>query len=117
MSIVLLRLGLPIEARFILSGTAGLLYNGLLDGGPDGQTLGKRVLRIRVVDDETGDVIGTRRGLGRAAVPSAFGLMTVMPALLPFGLVLGILNGLWPLWDARRQTFHDKAVHSVVVVA
>jgi uncharacterized RDD family membrane protein YckC len=114
---VLLRLGLPLGTRFLLSTVGGLLYNGLLDGGPDGQTLGKRVLRIRVVDADTGELIGPQRGIGRATVPSAFGLMVVSPFLLPVGFVLAILNGLWPLWDGRRQTFHDKVVRSAVVVA
>lgn len=114
---MLLQLGLSLPLRFLASVLGGLLYNGLLDGGPDGQTLGKRLLRIRVVDEATAAPIGPGRGLGRAAVPAALGLLVVVPALLPVGFLLAILNGLWPLWDARRQTFHDKAVRSVVVVA
>ena len=27
----------------------------------------------------------------------------------------GILDDLWPLWDARKQTLHDKVVSTLVV--
>ena len=30
-------------------------------------------------------------------------------------LIPGLLDVLSPLWDGRRQTWHDKAVNSVVV--
>ena len=29
--------------------------------------------------------------------------------------ILQLLNYLWPLWDARRQTWADKVVGSVVL--
>lgn len=29
--------------------------------------------------------------------------------------VPGILDGLWPLWDSRRQALHDKVVRTIVV--
>jgi len=114
MGLVLFYAGLPLAARIVLSGLAAVAYNGLLDGGPTGQTLGKRVLRIRCVADETGDVLGQNRGLGRAAVTYAFGFAAV---LSPVGVLVPLLDGLWPLWDRQRQTWHDKAVRSVVVVA
>src|SRR2546423_2253971 len=74
--------------------------------GRSGQTLGKRWLRLRVVDAETGVAIGYGRAFGR----------WLLVAVLNFlcGL-LGLLDGLWPLWDQQNQTWHDKAVSSVVV--
>jgi uncharacterized RDD family membrane protein YckC len=32
-----------------------------------------------------------------------------------FGL-LGLLNGLWPLWDDKKQGLHDKVAATNVVV-
>jgi uncharacterized RDD family membrane protein YckC len=28
---------------------------------------------------------------------------------------VGLLDVLWPLWDAKNQTLHDKAVGTVVL--
>ena len=35
----------------------------------------------------------------------------------PFKFVPAFIDGLWPLWDHRRQSWHDKAVRSIVVNA
>ena len=105
--------GVPGAARAIIGGAAAIAYNGLLDGGPTGQTVGKRLLQIRVVGDDTGELIGPSRGLQRAAATLLIGFA----AVVPLGIVVPIVNGLWPLWDRKHQTWHDKAVRSVVVVA
>ena len=103
--------GLFTGAFFVfwaLSIVASLLYYGLLNGGARGQTVGKMVMKIRVLDASSGGAIGVGRGIGRAAIPSLLGAFC--------GLIT-ILDGLWPLWDQRRQALHDKAVSSVVVDA
>ena len=95
---------------------AGFLYNGLLDGGARGQTLGKRVLRIRVVDDATGRLLGPQRGLMRAVLPLAFGVASILgDATFTLAILASLLDGLWPLWDPRRQAWHDKTAGSVVL--
>lgn len=81
---------------------AGVIYYAKLEGGPSGQTLGKKALGIAVVDETTGWPIGTGRGVGRYF------------ARLLSGLCLG-LGYLWMLWDPRKQTWHDKLARSVVV--
>jgi len=80
---------------------AGIIYYAKLEGG-SGQTVGKRALGIRVVDARTGGPIGTGRGVGRyfARIISA---------------LVCLLGYLWMLWDADKQTWHDKMVNSVVV--
>jgi uncharacterized RDD family membrane protein YckC len=104
------------EAFNILAIGGGFLYNGMLDGGPHGQTLGKRLLRIRVIDDATGSLIGTQRGLMRAMPPLAFGVIgLISPTTFTLGFVAALLDGLWPLWDRRRQTWHDMVAGTVVV--
>jgi uncharacterized RDD family membrane protein YckC len=87
-------------------------YDGLLDGGPTGQTLGKRVVKIKVIDDRTAEVIGVGRGVGRSLFQSALGLPS---QVIPLLQLLPLIDVLWPLWDRQRQCWHDKAVGSVVV--
>jgi uncharacterized RDD family membrane protein YckC len=71
-----------------------------------GQTVGKAVMHIYVCDEESGQTIGYGRAFLRWLLPV---LMTV--ALY----VPGLLNILWPLWDAKKQALHDKVVHTAVV--
>jgi len=77
-------------------------YFVALDGGARGQTLGKRVMGIRVVGFDTGG----RIGYGRAFVRW---LMSI------FSFWLFCLGYLWMLWDPERQCWHDKAANDVVV--
>jgi uncharacterized RDD family membrane protein YckC len=71
-----------------------------------GHTLGMAFLRLYAVDALEGR---TPIGPARAAVRSLVaGLLTVVP-FAPF------LDLLWPLWDPRNQTIHDKAAGTVVL--
>ena len=78
----------------------------MLNGGPKGQTVGKMALRIQVRDIDTGGPIGYGRGLGRQLMIYVFALACGI------GLLLDYLS---PLWDKKRQAWHDKVVRSVVV--
>lgn len=74
-----------------------------------GQTLGKRLLRIQVVDVTTGRPPGLGGATIRYLVPS-------VPALLPgFGPLLGLLVYLSAVWSPTRQGWHDRAAGTVVV--
>jgi uncharacterized RDD family membrane protein YckC len=79
-------------------------YFTLLDGGPNGQTIGRMALGIRVVDIGSGEPIGYTRGLIRTL------------GRIPSELVL-FLGYLWMLWDGEKQGWHDKLASSVVVTA
>ena len=70
--------------------------------GTTGQTPGKRVLGIKVLREQDSQLLGAGSGIGRA-------FLHILDVL---SLGLGYL---WPLWDAKKQTFADKAIHSVVV--
>jgi uncharacterized RDD family membrane protein YckC len=74
-------------------------------GNERGQTYGRRALGIQVRDGETHGPIGYGRSFGRYAIVFVFGLLT-------FPL---IVDYLWPLWDRRNRTLHDKMVGSVVL--
>jgi uncharacterized RDD family membrane protein YckC len=85
-----------------LGAFAVLAYYVFLEGGPRGQTIGKRVFGLRVIDFARGGSIGAGRALIR-------NLVRVL-SWLAFGL-----GYLWMLWDREKQTWHDKAAGSVVV--
>jgi uncharacterized RDD family membrane protein YckC len=74
--------------------------------GKSGQTVGKKIVGIRVVGAQDGQAIGYSRAAGRYLVQIPISLLICIG---PF------LNYLWPLWDQRKQTWHDKAARSVVV--
>jgi uncharacterized RDD family membrane protein YckC len=84
----------------------GILYRVLLEGGQRGQTVGKMAMKIAVKDAETGGSIGYGRAFVRWIVASILWIAFYLP---------GILDLLFPLWDPKKQTLHDKAVRSVVL--
>jgi uncharacterized RDD family membrane protein YckC len=79
-----------------------IAYFGYFEGGETGQTLGKRVLGIRVVDVRSGGVIGYGRGVVRTIGRYISGIVCA-------------LGYLWMLWDGEKQTWHDKIASSYVV--
>lgn len=86
-----------------LGALAGEVYFAYLVG-TKGQSPGKQVMKIKVVRDSDGQVVG----FGTAVLRW---LAHIVDAL---SLGIGFL---WPLWDAKKQTFADKIVGSVVVKA
>jgi uncharacterized RDD family membrane protein YckC len=80
-------------------------YAILLIGAPRGQTVGNMALSSRVVDAATGQP----PGVNKAAV------RWVVELVLNITIVGGIIDVLWPLWDPRNQTLHDKAAGTVVI--
>ena len=97
-----LGLGLRTVAFQATFGLVALGYYAYFEGRPSGQTIGKRVMGIRVMDLETGAPLG----FGRAAVRYVARAVSCLPFTLGY---------LWMLWDAERQTWHDKLSDSVVV--
>ena len=87
----------------VLTTLLGLVYYIVLEGGPSGQTVGKRALGIRVFD--------FRGGAGPIGYPRA--LLRQLVKYISAAVVL--LGYLWMLWDREKQTWHDKAAGSVVV--
>jgi uncharacterized RDD family membrane protein YckC len=84
-----------------------IAYFVYFEGGPTGQTLGKRALNIRVIDFQTGGPIG----YARAFVRFIGRIVSTFPFIIPF-VYLGYL---WMLWDREKQTWHDKMATAVVV--
>ena len=99
--VVVLILGNSAAANIITT-LIGLAYFVYFEGGPTGQTLGKRALNIRVIDLRAGGPIG----YGRAIVRYLVRIVSFLVVLLGY---------LWMIWDREKQTWHDKAAGSVVV--
>jgi uncharacterized RDD family membrane protein YckC len=71
-------------------------------------TPGKRILGLRVRRWDAEGPLGWATILRRTGTQFvAFGILSV--------LLLQYLDGLWPLWDRRRQALHDKVAATVVV--
>ena len=83
------------------------LYNAYL-AGSTGQSYGKRAVGIRLARLDNGAPVGGGYGLLRWLMNLVFTLLCFIP---------GLLNYLWPLWDAKSQTWSDKIAGSVVVRA
>lgn len=98
--------------RIVVWLAVGVVYFSLLNGSAKGQTVGKMVWSIRVRDAATGGPLGPAKAAVRYAVPAV--LASFIPIL---GLFVWLTDGLWPLWDRRRQALHDKVAGSVVVAA
>ena len=96
--------GVIVASLFIA--LIGAIYYGALNGSRRGQTVGKLALGIAVRDARSGGPIGFWRALARALVVWLFSILLVIPY---------VLDSLAPLWDKRRQAWHDKVANSVVV--
>ncbi len=75
-------------------------YTLYLEG--EGQSPGKAIMGIRVINEQTGNKIGGGVGIARQFVH----IVDALPCYIGF---------LFPLWDAKRQTFADKILNTVVV--
>ena len=82
-------------------------YATFMNGSEKGQTVGKKVVNIQVRDEATGGPIGYGKAFLRWLVGALISLFTCG--------IGGLLDVLWPLWDNKRQTLHDKVVNTLVV--
>jgi len=83
----------------------GVLYSSLLIG-LRGQTIGMMAARIKAIDANTGNLIGFGRALGRDLFERLLGFLLFIPV---------VIDLLFPAWDPRRQTLHDKVTNTVVI--
>jgi uncharacterized RDD family membrane protein YckC len=78
------------------------IYNRAIQQGRTGQSWGKQVLNLRLLRMADGQPMG---GL-MAFVRDLAHILDALPCYIGY---------LWPLWDARRQTFADKVMSTVVL--
>jgi uncharacterized RDD family membrane protein YckC len=94
-----------IPALGVLFGLAlAIGYPWLMITYAQGQTLGMKAVKVRCLDAKTGQVPSLGKALGRTMAASLFGV-----------ILLGWLDLLWPAWDQKRQTLHDKLASTLVV--
>ncbi|HSN03096.1 MAG TPA: RDD family protein [Acidimicrobiales bacterium] len=91
---------------WIIATIPNAVYFGFLNGSSRGQTVGKIAMGIAVRDARTGERIGFWRAASRTLISGVFELLFFVPF---------VLDSLAPLWDKRRQAWHDRATHSVVI--
>ena len=78
------------------------MWNYCLKQGRTGYTIGKGVLGIKLIKQDTGQPMGA----GLSFVRQLAHIVDALPCYLGY---------LWPLWDAKRQTFADKIMGTVVI--
>ena len=87
---------------FLLAGIAVTAYNRWYLGGKTGQSWGNKALNMTLISEQTGQPIG----------PGKAFLRDVCHILDSLACYVGWL---FPLWDAKRQTFADKIMQTVVI--
>lgn len=80
------------------------LYNGVYLIALRGSSIGQGLMNIKVVD-ASGNLLTQGTAFVRLLVRAVMGFVPFLP----------MLDLLWPLWDSRLQTLHDKAVDCYVV--
>jgi len=95
-------------------------------GSPTGATIGMRLMSLRCADD---DFYLSTVGYGRSFWRYICESVIQLAPLISFGLIgpgvlvifslamafLPLLDLLWPLWDDKHQTLHDKMASTVVL--
>ncbi len=81
------------------------LGNQVVLQGLTGQTLGKKVMGLIVVDEVTGEPLGLLKAIGRFLIPTALNFACGLYWLLDYA---------WPLFDGRNQRLTDKMMKLTV---
>jgi uncharacterized RDD family membrane protein YckC len=89
-----------ILVLFYLAAIAFAVWN-LIRQGRTGQSIGKGAMGTYLVKEADGQYIGAG--------------MSVLRQIVHFVDGICLLGYLWPLWDAKKQTFADKIMGTVVV--
>jgi uncharacterized RDD family membrane protein YckC len=80
------------------------IYNRVYLVAQRGASIGQGMMKVKVID-ANGQLLTQGTAFVRLLAQVGMGLIPILP----------ILDMLWPLWDVRRQTLHDKAVNCYVV--
>ncbi|MER8184047.1 RDD family protein [Kitasatospora sp. NPDC094015] len=80
-----------------------LIWAGIAAMKATGQSIGQKAVSIRMVRESDGQKLSFGAAFGREALHILDGFCCI--------------GYLWPLWDAKKQTFADKIMGTVVVKA
>jgi len=110
-----------VDGNFGLRLAAGLLglvisvaYQVLLLTRNNGKTVGDMVCGIQVISAGGGSV-SQDQALRRAGFQGVLGLLSIIPILGVFAGIAALLDDLSMLWDANKQTYHDKFANTSVI--
>jgi uncharacterized RDD family membrane protein YckC len=92
--------GLTVMSGAVLVGLAYFVWNYGYRQGTTGSSIGKSLLRLTIVGENTGKPIG-------------FGLSALRQIAHLFDAAIFYIGYLFPLWDAKRQTLADKIIGTV----
>jgi uncharacterized RDD family membrane protein YckC len=98
-------LGTLLIVLGVLISIGYLVYVIVAIGGARGATVGMRIVKIRCVRAADYSRVGYGLSLGRSAISWVFAAISL----------LHIVDNLWPIWDEKNQTLHDKVVNTVVL--
>ncbi|MFF2845022.1 RDD family protein [Streptomyces sp. NPDC058001] len=101
-ALVLIGRDTPVLALVGALALLGIAIWQLIQEGKTGQTVGKKALNIRLLRESDGQPLGV-------------GMAFVRRIAHFLDSIACYLGWLWPLWDAKKQTFADKVCSSVVV--
>ncbi len=93
-------IGMLVQWLASLVGLAYLIWNYGYRQGTTGSSLGKSVMKFKVVSEITGQPIG-------------FGMSVVRQLAHIVDAIICFIGYLFPLWDAKRQTLADKIMTTV----
>lgn len=100
--LIFFRISFVVGLLLSLAALGWTIYNRWYQAGTTGQSLGKKVLRLRLVSDQTGQPIGPLMAFVRD-------ICHIVDSVICY------VGFLFPLWDAKRQTIADKIVGTVVI--
>ncbi|MGH9149097.1 MAG: RDD family protein [Acidimicrobiales bacterium] len=101
--ILFLFAGAPALAFLLwLAGLGWIIYQKVQEGST-GQSIGKKVAGTKLVLEATGQPVGAGLAVGRYFLHILDGIC--------------LIGYLFPLWDPKKQTFADKILKTVVVMA
>ena len=108
-------LGVKVAIAAIIDAVVEIAYFAVLNGSEKGQTVGMMAMGITVRDASSGGAIGPQRAGMRILALSPGIVLSWVPLLSALAGLYTLVCGLSPLWDSRRQGFHDKALNTVVI--
>tara|TARA_B100000287_G_C20191283_1_gene606262 strand:- start:12 stop:461 length:450 start_codon:yes stop_codon:yes gene_type:complete len=85
--------------------------------GATGITPGKQIVGLKIVDANTGELLGSHRGLQRAGLIWIIGAAAIFPWVGMLFLLIALIDVVVALVDDRGQRVTDKIVGSVVTNA
>jgi len=99
--VILGQLGSAISALASVAAIGWYIYVGYLNG-TTGQSIGHQVAGVKVVSEQTGELIGAGSGILRT-------ICHVLDSLICY------IGWLFPLWDAKKDTLADKIMKTSVI--